>query len=171
TIVIEERLAGPEVSVLALVDGRSILPMPACRDHKRLGDGDSGPNTGGMGVVCPRGLVDDDLLREVERDILIPAVDALRREDIEFRGVLYAGLMLTHAGPKVLEFNVRFGDPECQTLMALLEGDVLDLLQRTATGRLADADVNWKAQDACTVVLASEGYPEKPITGREITGL
>ncbi|MFG0328057.1 MAG: phosphoribosylamine--glycine ligase [Phycisphaerales bacterium JB037] len=171
TIVIEERLAGPEVSVLALVDGRSILPMPPCRDHKRLGEGDTGPNTGGMGVVCPRGLIADDLAREIEREILIPAVDALRREDIEFRGVLYAGIMLTHAGPKVLEFNVRFGDPECQPLMALLEGDALDLFHKAATGRLDEADISWRDRDACTVVLASEGYPDKPVTGRPITGL
>lgn len=171
TIVIEERLAGPEVSVLALVDGRSILPMPPCRDHKRLGDDDTGPNTGGMGVVCPRGLISDDLAREIEREILIPAVDALRREDIEFRGVLYAGIMLTHAGPKVLEFNVRFGDPECQPLMALLEGDALDLFHKAATGRLDEADISWRDRDACTVVLASEGYPDKPVTGRPITGL
>lgn len=170
-IVIEERLVGPEVSVLAICDGRSLLVLPTCQDHKRLGDGDRGPNTGGMGAFCPSGTVDADTMTEIERDILVPTIDALRRDDVEFRGVLYAGLMLTPAGPKVLEFNVRFGDPECQPLMALLESDAVELLLAAAAGRLDAVDVRFSDRAAVCVVLASEGYPEAPRTGVPIEGV
>lgn len=171
TVVIEERLSGPEVSVLALVDGRTILVLPVCQDHKRLLDGDKGPNTGGMGAYCPADVIDDATLGRVEREILVPTVDSLRREGIEYRGVLYAGLMLTHSGPKVLEFNCRFGDPECQPLMARLTSDALDLFEATARGRLDEVEVTWDDRAACCVVLASEGYPEKPRSGVPIEGL
>ncbi len=170
-IVVEERLNGSEVSVLALCDGRHILTLPPCQDHKRLRDHDAGPNTGGMGAFCPSHTIDADTLEEVERDVLVPIIDALRREDIEYRGVLYAGLMLTPGGPKVLEFNVRFGDPECQPLMARLESDAIELLLATATGKLDQIDVAFSDQHAVTVVLASAGYPESPRTGDEITGI
>lgn len=170
-VLVEERLAGPEVSVLALVDGRTIAILPTCRDHKRLGDGDTGPNTGGMGAYSPTTLIDDATMSRIEHEILVPIVDTLRREGITYRGVLYAGLMLTHAGPKVLEFNVRFGDPECQPLMARFQGDLVDVLRRTASGTLADADVSWDPRPACCVVLASEGYPQSPRVGLPIAGL
>lgn len=170
-VVVEERLAGPEVSVLAIVDGRNILVLPPCQDHKRLGDNDTGPNTGGMGAFCPAPLLDEATLAQVEREILVPTIDALRREGIEYRGVLYAGIMLTPAGPKVLEFNCRFGDPECQPLMTLLESDLIELLTAAATGRLDEIDVRWRDGAACCVVLAAHGYPDKPRKGDEITGL
>ncbi len=171
TVIIEERLTGPEISVLALVDGRTICIMPPCQDHKRLLDNDRGPNTGGMGAFCPTPLATDDIMQRVEREILIPTVDALRREGITYRGVLYAGLMLTHAGPKVLEFNVRFGDPETQPLLARFRGDFLTLCEQTAAGRLADAEFTFDGRSACCVVLASAGYPDKPRTGDRIQGL
>lgn len=170
-VIIEERLTGPEASVLALVDGRTIYVLEPCQDHKRLGDGDTGPNTGGMGAFCPSQLVDEAFMATVETDVLVPVVDALKREGIHFRGVLYAGLMLTPAGPKVLEFNVRFGDPECQALMARLDSDLLELIIATCQGKLADANVRWKDQTSCCIVLASEGYPANPHTGRVITGI
>ena len=171
TVVIEERLTGREVSVLALVDGRTIAMLPLCQDHKRLGNGDSGPNTGGMGAFCPAPALDDATLAEIETEILVPTVDALHREGIAFRGVLYAGIMLTPAGPKTLEFNVRFGDPECQPLMARLESDAVDLFTRTATGQLDHTELKWSPKASVCVVLASEGYPEKPRTGVVIEGL
>lgn len=170
-VIIEERLAGPEVSIIALTDGRSIYVLDTCMDHKRLLDGDAGPNTGGMGAYSPAPVLTDKQLAEVHRLALIPVIDAMRRDDIEFRGVLYAGLMLTHGGPKVLEFNVRFGDPECQTLLPRMRCDLVDVLHATATGRLEEASIEWDQRVAVCVVLASEGYPEKPITGRAITGL
>jgi len=171
TAVIEERLAGPEVSVFALVDGESIWVLEPCQDYKRLGEGDAGPNTGGMGAICPSPRLDDDAMAIVQRDILVPTIDALRREGVQYRGVLYAGLMLTYAGPKVLEFNVRFGDPECQVLMRGWQGDLGDALYRCGAGGLSDADIGWEPRHACCVVLASEGYPASPRTGDVITGI
>ncbi|HHN78235.1 MAG TPA: phosphoribosylamine--glycine ligase [Phycisphaerales bacterium] len=170
-VVIEERLTGPEASVLALVDGRNILILPPCRDHKRLADGDTGPNTGGMGAVCPADTVDDRTMSLVEREVFVPIVDALRRDESEFRGVLYAGLILTPAGPKVLEFNARFGDPECQPLMARLESDAIELFWACTAGTLHKADVRWSDDHAVTVVLAAAGYPQSPRKGDEITGI
>ncbi len=170
-VVVEERLKGPEVSVLALVDGRSIFVLETAQDHKRLGDGDTGPNTGGMGAFTPSSLVDDAMMARIQSQILVPTVDAIRREGIDYRGVLYAGLMLTPAGPKVLEFNCRFGDPECQALLVRLRSDLLALFIATAEGRLADADIEWEPGASCCVVLASEGYPENPRTGVPIRGL
>jgi phosphoribosylamine--glycine ligase len=170
-VLIEERLAGPEVSVLAIIDGENILVLPPCKDHKRLSDGDQGPNTGGMGAICPAPTIDEPTMARVVRDILVPTVDALRRESIRYRGVLYAGLMLTPAGPKVLEFNCRFGDPECQPLMARLRSDALELMLAACQERLADIDVDWAPDAACCVVLASHGYPGSPRTGDPIVGL
>lgn len=171
TVIVEERLEGPEVSVLAIVDGRNILVLPPCQDHKRLGDHDTGPNTGGMGAFCPSRTLTPDLMATVEREILVPTIDALRRDGIEYRGVLYAGLMLTPAGPKVLEFNVRFGDPECQPLMARLKSDVVELMLATCAGKLDQIEVEWSEQAACCVVLAAQGYPDNPRAGDIITGL
>ncbi|MEZ6243339.1 MAG: phosphoribosylamine--glycine ligase [Phycisphaerales bacterium] len=171
TLIIEERLQGREVSVLAITDGASILVLPPCQDHKRLRDNDEGPNTGGMGAFCPADTIDDDTMSRIETDILIPTLDALRREEIDYRGVLYAGLILTPAGPKVLEFNCRFGDPECQPLMSRLESDAIDLLSAPANDTLDQLDVRWSDKAAVCVVLASEGYPEKPRTGVPIDGV
>lgn len=171
TVVVEERLEGPEVSVLAIVDGRNILVLPPCQDHKRLGDNDTGPNTGGMGAFCPSNTLTPDVMETVEREILVPTIDAMRRDGIDYRGVLYAGLMLTPAGPKVLEFNVRFGDPECQPLMTRLKSDVVELMLATCAGKLDRIDVEWSDQPACCVVLAAKGYPDKPRAGDVISGL
>ncbi|MDX2118143.1 MAG: phosphoribosylamine--glycine ligase [Planctomycetota bacterium] len=171
TVVIEERLSGPEVSVLAIVDGKNILVLPPCQDHKRLQDNDAGPNTGGMGAFCPTTTIDDRMMSRIEREVLVPTLDALRREGIDYRGVLYAGLMLTPAGPKVLEFNCRFGDPECQPLMARLDTDLIDLMLAACNGKLDQIDVAWKPGAACCVVLASHGYPDAPKTGDVIDGL
>jgi len=172
-VLIEERLEGPEVSVLAITDGSTVAMLPPCRDYKRIGEGGTGPNTGGMGAVCPAPGVDDDMLERIERDVLVPTVDALRREKIDFRGVLYAGLMLTPAGPKVLEYNVRFGDPECQPLMARFEGDMLSVMLAAGQGRLNtyDGPWSWKPGAAACVVLASRGYPASSSSGDVITGI
>jgi phosphoribosylamine--glycine ligase len=170
-VVIEERLQGYEVSVLAITDGSTIMMLPTCQDHKRLGDGDTGPNTGGMGVFCPSDRVGDDMLARVERDILVPTLDALRREGIDYRGVLYAGIMVTPAGPKVLEFNARFGDPETQPIMTRLKSDLLEILLAAASGTLDQCEAHWDPRHACTVVLASRGYPDRPATGQVISGL
>jgi len=171
TVVIEERLKGPEVSVLALCDGRTAAVLDACQDHKRLLEDGRGPNTGGMGAFSPSDLMTDELYSDVQRQVLAPLMDALRRENIDFRGVIYAGLMLTPGGPKVLEFNVRFGDPECQPLMLRWQGDLAQTLYLTATGRLQEARWGFDDRAACCVVLASKGYPERPETGFEITGV
>ncbi len=171
TLIIEERLVGREVSVLAITDGASVLVLPPCQDHKRLRDNDKGPNTGGMGAFCPADTIDPETMSRIETDILVPTLDALRREEIDYRGVLYAGLILTPAGPKVLEFNCRFGDPECQPLMSRLESDAIDLLSAPANGTLDGLDVRWSDKAAVCVVLASDGYPQKPRTGVSIEGV
>ncbi len=171
TVIIEEKLAGPEISVFALFDGRSLYILDACQDHKRLLDGDKGPNTGGMGAFGPSTLINEKLMIRIEQDILLPVVEAFKRESIDYRGVLYAGLMLTHAGPRVLEFNVRFGDPECQIIMPRIKTDLVSLLAGTASRKLASVDISWEQGTCCTVVLASEGYPDNPRTGVPITGM
>ncbi len=159
TVLIEERLSGQEVSVLALVDGRTLWTLDPCQDHKQVGEGDTGPNTGGMGAYCPTPVLEPHMLATVEREILVPTIDALRREGIDYCGVLYAGLMLTPAGPKVLEFNCRFGDPECQPLMVRLQGDLVELLWSVCTGSLDDVQVAFDPRVACCVVMCSAGYP------------
>jgi phosphoribosylamine--glycine ligase len=171
TILIEDRLEGPEVSVLALCDGQSFWILDPAQDHKRVGEGDTGPNTGGMGAFSPTPKATEDLLRIVERDVLVPTVDALKRMDIPFRGVLYAGMMLTPAGPKVLEFNTRFGDPETQPIMARLRGDLVELCWATATGQLGEVELSFDTRAACCVVVCSKGYPGTYAKGLEITGL
>lgn len=170
-VVIEERLSGQELSILALVDGRTIDVLDPCQDHKQVGEGDHGPNTGGMGAYCPTPLLDDTLMDTIQRQILVPAVDALRRDGAVFRGVLYAGIMLTPAGPKVLEFNTRFGDPETQPLMVRLQGDLLELLYGTATGELDGIDYSFDPRAACCVCVCSGGYPGPIVKGKVITGL
>lgn len=170
-VLIEERLSGPEVSVFALTDGKGVYILDTCQDHKRLRDGDEGPNTGGMGAFCPSTLLDDAAMERVQREVLLPTIDSLRREGIDYRGVIYVGLMLTASGPKVLEFNVRFGDPECQVLMPRLASDALEMLYATATGNVEGLELAFHPGAAVCVVLASEGYPQKPITGQAITGI
>lgn len=170
-VLIEEKIAGQEVSILALVDGRSIYVLDPSQDHKQAHEGDTGPNTGGMGAYCPTPLVDENLMTMIEREVLVAAVDALRREGVEFKGVMYAGLMLTPGGPKVLEFNTRFGDPECQPLMVRLQGDLLEAMVATCEGRLADVDLSWDPRHCCAVVLASGGYPGPYENGKRITGI
>jgi phosphoribosylamine---glycine ligase len=173
SLIIEERLMGPEASVLAITDGSTILTLPAAQDHKPAFDGDQGPNTGGMGAYCPTPLVDDEMMSKIESTILVPIVHALKRSRRPFRGVLYAGLMLTSAGPKVLEFNVRFGDPECQPLLMRLQSDLVDILEAVIDGKLDQLEPPvWDPRPSICVVMASEGYPgtyEKhlPITGLE----
>ena len=170
-ILVEERLEGPEVSVLSLVDGRNIYVLETVQDHKRLLDNDEGPNTGGMGAFSPSTQVDEEALDLIQREILVPTVDALRRDGIDYRGVLYTGIMLTPAGPKVLEYNVRFGDPECQAILPRLKTDFIDICIATCTGKLGDLDIEFDNRPSCCVVLACEGYPEKPKTGAVISGI
>ncbi len=170
-ILIEERLQGEELSVFALTDGEAIYRFGEARDHKRLLDGDKGPNTGGMGAVSPVAGLPEGLLEQVEREILVPIIHALKVEGRPYRGILYAGLMLTPGGPKVLEFNVRFGDPEAQALLPRLEGSFGDALARSVHGGLEGATLSWSPRTAATVVLASPGYPDRPQSGAVLEGL
>ena len=172
SILVEERLDGIEVSVLAITDGRTIVTLPPLQDHKAAHDGDEGPNTGGMGAYCPTPFVDADLLAEIEARILVPTVHAMRRAKVPFHGVLYAGLMLTAQGPKVLEFNARFGDPECEPLLLLMESSLLDLLDAATDRRLDECPPpTWREAAAVSVVMASEGYPGTVSRGQPIRGL
>jgi phosphoribosylamine--glycine ligase len=170
-ILIEERLVGREASVLAITDGSTIAVLDPCQDYKRAYDGDLGPNTGGMGAYCPAPTVTPESMAVIERDILVPVVHFLRRERRPFQGVLYAGLMLTSTGPKVLEFNVRFGDPECQPLLMRLKSDFAELLLAVAEGRLDRQSLEWDPRVGVCVVVASEGYPGPYKTGVPIHGL
>jgi phosphoribosylamine---glycine ligase len=170
-VIIEERLSGPEVSLLAFSDGFTIKPMPPAQDHKRIFDNDQGPNTGGMGAYAPAPILPPALVEEYTRSILQPTIDGLRAEGKLFVGVLYAGLILTADGPRVLEFNCRFGDPETQVILPLLESDLLDVIEACVNGRLAESDVRWRSGAAACVVIASEGYPGMYPNGREIRGL
>ncbi len=171
-IIIEERLDGEEASVLAITDGRTIVTLTPAQDHKPAYDGDQGPNTGGMGAYCPAPLVDSQMLRWIEEHVLVPTVHAMKRSRNPFRGVLYAGLMITHQGPKVLEYNVRFGDPECQPILMRLKSDLVDILEATVDGRLDElASLQWDPRPAVCVVMASEGYPAKYANGQPIRGL
>jgi phosphoribosylamine--glycine ligase len=158
-LIIEERLDGQETSVLAVTDGRTIVPLESSQDYKRAFDHDEGPNTGGMGAFSPTPVVTPELMEQVEREILVPAVHALKRARRPFRGLLYAGLMLTNQGPKVLEFNVRLGDPETQVVLMRLKSDLLDVLEAAADERLDSVTLEWDPRAAVTVVMASEGYP------------
>ena len=171
-LIIEDRLIGQEVSILAITDGSTILTLPAAQDHKPAYDGDTGPNTGGMGAYCPTPIVDEDLIAQIERDIIVPTVHAMKRNRRPFKGVLYAGLMMTAAGPKVLEYNVRFGDPECQPLLMRLKSDIVDVLEAVADNRLGEIEPpEWDERPSICVVMASEGYPSDYEKGRTISGL
>ena len=171
-IVIEEYMEGQEASILAIVDGDTIVPLDAAQDHKRAFDGDRGPNTGGMGAYCPAPLVTDKVMDDVISRVLIPIIHAMKLEGCPFSGVLYAGIMLTTSGPKVLEFNVRFGDPETQPVLMRLKSDLSQVLMMAATGRLAELEgLDWDPRPAVCVVMASEGYPGNFEKGRVISGL
>ena len=160
-IVIEEFLTGPEVSVLAFTDGRSIVPMVSSMDHKRSGDGDAGLNTGGMGTVAPNPCYTPEIAEACMETIFLPTLAAMRAEGCPFKGCLYFGLMLTPQGPKVIEYNCRFGDPETQVVLPLLEGSLLEIMLAVSEGRLADTAVRFSGKSACCVILASQGYPQK----------
>ncbi|MCA9143030.1 MAG: phosphoribosylamine--glycine ligase [Planctomycetaceae bacterium] len=171
-LVIEERLDGQEASVLAIVDGRTIVTLPPAQDHKPAHDGDTGPNTGGMGAYSPTPLVDVEKLSWIEEHVLVPTVHALKRSRNPFRGILYAGLMMTNQGPKVLEYNVRFGDPECQPLLMRLKSDIVDVLDATVSGELDKfGGLEWDPRPSVCVVMASEGYPGAYERGKPIRGL
>ncbi len=169
--LLEERLVGREVSVLALCDGSRLVVLPPARDHKRLGDGDVGPNTGGMGVVAPVDDVSPGQLDQIALTCIQPVVDALAARGTPFRGVIYAGIMLTETGPKVLEYNARFGDPEAQALVPLIEGDLLEALYACATGKLQPEKLRRRKGYAVCVVLCAAGYPEQPRKGDSIRGV
>ncbi len=171
--MVEKRLEEEELSILALVSGRTIVPLPATQDHKAAYDGDTGPNTGGMGAYCPAPLAKPELLDAVERDVLTPTVHAMKRGRRPFRGVLYVGLMTTPQGPRVLEYNCRFGDPETQPLMMRLRTDLLDVLEAAVEDRLDELPqgLEWDARPAVCVVMAAKGYPGKYERGLPIQGL
>lgn len=171
TVVVEECLDGEEVSCLCFTDGKTVAPMPPAQDHKRLLDGDQGPNTGGMGAYCPTPQVPKDLLLKIKNTILQRTVDGMQQEGVPYTGILYAGIMLTKDGPKVLEFNCRFGDPECQVILPLLKSDLYEVIQSTLDGLLNTSLPVWlENHTAITVVMASKGYPGAYTKGVEITG-
>ena len=168
SILIEEFLTGPEVSVLSFTDGNVVIPMVSSMDHKRAKDGDEGLNTGGMGTVAPNPYYTDEIAKECMETIFIPTIEAMKKEGRTFKGCLYFGLMLTPKGPKVIEYNCRFGDPETQVVLPLLESDLLTIMQATTSGTLSQDQVKWKDGAATCVVMASNGYPQKYESGFEI---
>jgi len=170
-LVVEECLVGEEASILALTDGRTIIPLPTSQDHKPIFDGDQGPNTGGMGAYSPAPVVTDAQCDRIERDVIVPIVHAMNKEERPYRGVVYAGLMMTDDGPRVLEFNVRFGDPETQPILFRLQSDIVPVLRAVAEGNLQDVKLEWDPRPAVCVVVASGGYPGKYEKGKPITGL
>ena len=171
-VVIEEYMEGEEVSFFALVDGETVLPFGSAQDHKRVGEGDTGPNTGGMGAYSPASIFTPELERRALQEIVVPTVRALAKAETPYSGILYAGLMLTAEGPKLVEYNVRFGDPECQVLMMRLESDLLALMIAAARGELAQAEPpRFSGEAALTVVMAARGYPDKAESGGRIAGL
>jgi len=171
SLVIEQFLEGEEVSFFALSDGKTVVPFGSAQDHKRVGDGDTGPNTGGMGAYSPASVLTPELEARVMAEIVRPSVAAMAKAGTPFAGVLFAGLMLTDSGPQLIEYNVRFGDPECQVLMMRLDEDLLPLLHTAATGTLQERAVRWKPEAALTVVMAAQGYPDHPQTGGTIGGI
>jgi len=171
TIIVEDKLLGEEASILAFVDGRNIYVMESSQDHKPIGDGDTGPNTGGMGAYSPAPVVTDALMDQITREILVPVVDGMNRHGTPYKGVLYAGIMMTAGGPRVLEFNVRFGDPETQPILIRLESDLLEVLLATCDGTLDEVTLRWDPRPAVCVVMASGGYPGEYEKGKIITGL
>ena len=171
TVVIEECMTGPEVTVLAFADGKTVVPMLSSQDHKRAYDGNQGPNTGGMGAFCPSPNYTPEIAERCMREIFLPTMEAMRAEGRPFQGVLYFGLMLTPEGPKVVEYNARFGDPETQPLMMMLETDLMDIFEACVDGTLDRLPITWKPGAACCLVLASGGYPLSYQKGYPISGL
>lgn len=171
SVLIEECLFGEEASIIALCDGKTILPLASSQDHKRAYDGDTGPNTGGMGAYSPAPVVTDDMWKTIDAQVLQPFLKGVQAEGLDFRGIIYAGLMITEQGPKVLEFNVRFGDPETQAILVRLESDLFDALCAVADGRLAEVKLEWSPKPAVCVVLASGGYPGHYEKGKPISGI
>ena len=171
TIVIEEYMVGPEVSVLAFADGKTVLPMVSAQDHKRIFDGDKGPNTGGMGAYSPAPVYTEALSAEVNKTIIEPTIAAMAAEGTPFTGILYTGLMLTEKGPRVLEYNVRFGDPETQPIMVRMKSDIVALFQACVDGKLDEATLEWHDEAAVCVIMASGGYPASSEKGVPIHGL
>ncbi|MGH9943840.1 MAG: phosphoribosylamine--glycine ligase [Pyrinomonadaceae bacterium] len=170
-VVIEEAMRGPEASLLFWTDGRDYRLMPAARDHKRVGERDTGPNTGGMGAVTAADVLDEATLRRVVSEIVEPTLAGIRADQLDFRGVLFIGLMLTAEGPKVLEYNVRFGDPEAQAILVRLKSDLVDIFAAVARGTLGQVNVEWSEEASACIVLAARGYPERPESGARIEGL
>jgi phosphoribosylamine--glycine ligase len=170
-VVIEEALEGREASLLLFADGRDYALMPAARDHKRIGENDTGPNTGGMGAITAPFVLDEATLQRVVREIVEPTLEGARHEGFAFRGVLFVGLMLTRDGPRVLEYNVRFGDPETQAILVRLRSDLVDIFEAVARGGLGRVPVEWTVESSACVVLAARGYPARPETGARIDGL
>ncbi len=170
-IIIEEFMTGPELSMLCFVDAHTAVPMVSAKDYKRIGEGDTGLNTGGMGAISPNPLYDKELEKYCMENIIEPTLEGMRQEGRPFKGILYCGIMLTESGPKVLEYNVRFGDPETQVILPRLETDLLDILDAVIDDRLSEIDVKWDGGAAATVVLASQGYPEAYPKGLPISGL
>ena len=170
-VLVEDKLLGEEVSILAFVDGHNIYLMESSQDHKPIGDGDTGPNTGGMGAYSPAPVVTDDMMSKITREILVPVVDAMNRNGTPYRGVLYAGLMMTSGGPRVLEFNVRFGDPETQPILMRLQSDLLEVFLATCDGRLDEIALQWDPRPSVCVVMASGGYPGAYEKAKVIRGL
>ena len=171
TVVIEECMVGPEVTVLAFCDGKHLVPMLSSQDHKRAYDGNQGPNTGGMGAFCPSPNYTPAIAAECMEKIFLPTVKAMQAEGRPFQGVLYFGLMLTQDGPKVVEYNARFGDPETQPILSMLDTDLMDIFQACVNGTLDQVDIRWKEGAACCIVLASGGYPVQYQSGYPISGL
>jgi phosphoribosylamine--glycine ligase len=171
SMVIEEFLTGEEMSFLTLSDGKHVAPLAPAQDHKRIGEGDTGPNTGGMGAYSTDSMLDDQMRDWILHHIALPAVNGMAAEDSPFVGVLYCGLMMTARGPMVLEFNVRFGDPETQAILARLDSDLLAALEACVAGRLSDAELRWKPGASACVIAASSGYPGSYVTGHQISGL
>lgn len=171
TVVIEECMVGPELTILAFADGKTAIPMISSRDHKRAYDHDEGLNTGGMGAVTPGADMTDELKAQITNTIILPTIEALKTENRPFKGVIYFGLMLTKAGPKVVEYNARFGDPETQAILPLLETDFMDIIDACIDGTLDSVAIKWKNKCSCVVVMASGGYPQSYNKGYEITGI
>ena len=170
-VVIEEYLTGPEVTVLAFTDGNTICPMVSSQDHKRAYDNDEGPNTGGMGAFSPSPIYTEEIADLCMENIFIPTIQALKQEGVVYKGVIYFGLMITEEGPKVIEYNARFGDPEAQCILARLDSDLYEIFDSIIEGKLDSIEIRWKKEKACCVVLASGGYPGKYETGYEIFGI
>ncbi|MBN2210646.1 MAG: phosphoribosylamine--glycine ligase, partial [Sedimentisphaerales bacterium] len=170
-VLVEEKLIGQEASILAFVDSRTIYVMESSQDHKPIGDGDTGANTGGMGAYSPAPIVTEKLMAQIEREVLVPVVDGMNRNGTPYRGVLYAGLMLTAGGPKVLEFNARFGDPETQPILMRLQSDLVEVMLAVCEGRLDEVTLRWDPRPAVCVVMASGGYPDTYEKGKVITGI